>query len=100
MSGLTISKQSWVLMTLDKQPFENIVGKGANAGNQHFLLFPHHFHLYQEQILLFQPSLAPLAQGQRAIFMALCPSCVHPSVCPYLRARHCGVRVGLGLVYI
>ena len=25
------------------KPFENIVGKGENAGNQHFLLFPHFF---------------------------------------------------------
>ena len=25
-------------MTLKKKPFENIVGKGENAGNQHFLL--------------------------------------------------------------
>ena len=24
-------------------PFENIVGKGENAGNQHFLLFPQCF---------------------------------------------------------
>ena len=23
----------------DEKPFENIVGKGENAGNQHFLLF-------------------------------------------------------------
>ena len=29
-----------VLMTLKKKPFENIVGKGENAGNQHFLFFP------------------------------------------------------------
>ena len=28
-------------MTLNKNPFENIVGKGENTGNQHFLLFPH-----------------------------------------------------------
>ena len=28
-------------MPLRKKPFENIVGKGENAGNQHFLLFPH-----------------------------------------------------------
>ena len=33
------------LMTLNfdamrKKPFENTVGKGENAGNQHFLLFP------------------------------------------------------------
>ena len=31
-------------MTLGKVPFENIVGKGDNAGNQHFLLFPQCFH--------------------------------------------------------
>ena len=24
-----------------KEALENIVGKGENAGNQHFLLFPH-----------------------------------------------------------
>ena len=27
-------------MTPQKMTFENIVGKGENAGNQHFLLFP------------------------------------------------------------
>ena len=27
-------------MTLKKVAFENILGKGENAGNQHFLLFP------------------------------------------------------------
>ena len=27
-------------MTLYKKYLENIVGKGENAGNQHFLLFP------------------------------------------------------------
>ena len=28
--------------------FENIVGKGENAGNQHFLLFPHNvFYPFQ-----------------------------------------------------
>ena len=32
--------QSRLLTTQGKKPFENIVGKGENAGNQHFLLFP------------------------------------------------------------
>ena len=32
--------QSRLLTTLTKRPFENITGKGENAGNQHFLLFP------------------------------------------------------------
>ena len=30
-------------MTLENKPFENNVGKGENAGNQHFLLFPQCF---------------------------------------------------------
>ena len=32
-----------LLTTLYKKPFEKIVGKGENAGNQHFLLFPQCF---------------------------------------------------------
>ena len=31
------------LTTLRKKAFEHIVGKGENAGNQHFLLFPQFF---------------------------------------------------------
>ena len=36
-------------MTQGKKPFENIVGKEENAGNQHFLLFPQCFLQYQRQ---------------------------------------------------
>ena len=32
-----------LLMTLKKEPFENNVGKGENAGNQHFPLLPQCF---------------------------------------------------------
>ena len=35
--------QSRLLTTLMQRPFENVVGKGENAGNQHFLLFPQCF---------------------------------------------------------
>ena len=35
--------QSRLLMTLKMSAFEIIVGKGENAGNQHFLLFPQCF---------------------------------------------------------
>ena len=49
--------QSGVLMTLEKQPFENIVGKGGNTGDQYFLLFPKCFVVYQGGIPLFQPYL-------------------------------------------
>ena len=38
--------QSWLLTILKKEPFENIKGKGENAGNQHFLLFPECFLSY------------------------------------------------------
>ena len=33
----------------DEKPSENIVGKGENAGNQHFLLFPQCFLPDQRQ---------------------------------------------------
>ena len=35
--------QSRVYRTLGNKAFENIVGKGENAGSQHFLLFPQCF---------------------------------------------------------
>ena len=37
--------QSQLLMTLKKDPFENIVGKKENAGNQYFLFFPTMFSI-------------------------------------------------------
>ena len=39
--GKLFTPQSQILTTLEKQPFENIVEKGENAGKHHFLLFPH-----------------------------------------------------------
>ena len=40
-------------MTLNEKSFENIVGKGENAGNQHFLLFPTMFYSYQRKMASF-----------------------------------------------
>ena len=40
------------LTTLKKTPFENIVGKWENAGNQHFLIFPQCFNPSQKELLL------------------------------------------------
>ena len=37
------------------KPFENIMEKGENAGNQHFLLFPQCFLLHRRQIPPFKP---------------------------------------------
>ena len=36
------------------KPLENIVGKGENAGNQHFLLFPLCFQPFSKRISFFQ----------------------------------------------
>ena len=36
-------------MTLKKKTFKNIVGKGENAGNRHFLLFQQCLLLYQRE---------------------------------------------------
>ena len=44
---LTLSYTIQLLMTLDKKALENIVGKGENAGHQHFLLFPQCLLPYQ-----------------------------------------------------
>ena len=38
---LPFTKQVRLFKTCRKKTFENIVGKGENARNQHFLLFPH-----------------------------------------------------------
>ena len=40
---------------------ENIVGKGENAGNQHFLLFPPGFLPFPKQISIFSVTLILLS---------------------------------------
>ena len=49
----TIPAQSRLLMTLGEKAFENIVGKGENAGHQHFLLFRECFLPFSKQISIF-----------------------------------------------
>ena len=49
--------QSRLLAPVKKKPFENIVRKGGNAGNQHFLLFPQCFLLFPTQIAIFESGL-------------------------------------------
>ena len=49
-----ITTQSRLLTPLEKKAFENIVGKGENTGNQHFLLFQQCFQLFLTQILIFE----------------------------------------------
>ena len=45
------------LTALYRKPLENIVGKGENAGNQHFLLFPQCFLPFPKQIPISQSHL-------------------------------------------
>ena len=44
-------------MTLKKKPLENIEGKGENAGEQHFLLFPQCFLHFLNKISICKPHL-------------------------------------------
>ena len=44
-------------MTLRKKSFKNIVRKGENAGNQHFVLFPQSFLPFPKKISLFESHL-------------------------------------------
>ena len=55
-NGFTLY-QSHALMTLTNRPYENIVGTGENAGNQHFLLFPQCFLTFQRLNSSFEPQL-------------------------------------------
>ena len=43
------AKDRSFLLTLSEKSFENIVGKGENAVNQHFLLFPQCFYPVQNK---------------------------------------------------
>ena len=43
---LTLYHAIATLNTLKKKAFENILGKGENAGHQHFLLFPQCFSTF------------------------------------------------------
>ena len=54
IKGKHFPKQSLPFMSLRNRPFQNIVGKGENAGNQHFLLFPQNVLPYLRQKLLFK----------------------------------------------
>ena len=47
-------------MSQRKEAFENILGKGENAGNQHFLLLPQCFLPFQKQVLIFVSSASAL----------------------------------------
>ena len=38
----------------EKQTYENIVGKGENAGDQHFLLFPRCFQPVPKRVSVFK----------------------------------------------
>ena len=49
--------QSQLLSARSKKAFKNIVGKGDNAGNKHFLLFLQCFPPFPNQIPIFDSDL-------------------------------------------
>ena len=49
LACLTLYHTILTFNDLGQEDFVNIVGKGENVGNQHFLLFLQCFLLYQEQ---------------------------------------------------
>ena len=49
LACLTLYHTTLTFNDLGQEDFVNIVGKGENVGNQHFLLFLQCFLLYQEQ---------------------------------------------------
>ena len=52
-----LPNDSRILMTPWRMPFKSMVGKGENAGDQHFLLFPKCFLLFDRQISSFELDL-------------------------------------------
>ena len=48
---------NWIFNDPDKIMFQNIVGNGENAGNQHFPLFPQCFLPCRKRILPCKPHL-------------------------------------------
>ena len=58
------TKQSLVFTTPTKKIFKNIVEKGENAGNQHFLHFPQYFPTNLRLTLIFMCKLKAVADDQ------------------------------------
>ena len=52
LSNSFFTTQSRVSSTLMKKLFKNTVGKGENAGNQHFLFPPQCFVLYETNLTM------------------------------------------------
>ena len=57
----TLEKQLCVLTSRGMLRSENIVGKGENAGDQHFLLFPQCFLPFPKQISIFSVTFTLLS---------------------------------------
>ena len=51
---ITLYHTITILTTLKKKPFENILGKGENAGNQHFPPFPQCFLPFHQKTSIFE----------------------------------------------
>ena len=63
------------MTTFEEKTSENFVGKGENAGNQHFHLFPQYFPPYQKEIVPFQ-------QPQCSCFLQMLSIWLRLTFCP------------------
>ena len=77
------------VMTREKKTFENIVGKGENAGNQYFLLFPQCFLPFPKQISIFDTYLNALHLDISKVLVVLSCSVPHDKIldCSEMRAN-------------
>ena len=71
--GLTLYHTTPTLTTLKMEPVENIVGKGENAGDQHFHLFPQCFlpiknFYFQVSFILSSASASNLYRSKKMPF--------------------------------
>ena len=64
---------------MKKKPFKNIVGKGENTDNQHFLLFPQVLYPSQKEFVFSSHEHGVLSELLWSLTVRRCPS-VHQSV--------------------
>ena len=72
-------------MTPRKKPFESIVGKGENAGNLHFLLFPQCLLPCQTEIIIWLTLILLPANGLNLIMSKIGEELTLSSIYRYTR---------------
>ena len=98
--GLTLYYTSLIVSDPEKETFDNVVGKGENAGNQYFLLFQQCFYSSQSKFqFLRQISFAVCKQYQTQLvynFVLFNPSPNKPLFFTFLQYKSFENTVGKG----